>query len=234
MDYAVTDVLRGECGAPGPERPDVAQPALFAAEVALARLWQAHGVRPSAVVGHSQGEVAAAHIAGMLSLEDAARIAAVRGRLLAGRTGPGGMLAVQCPPGFAHPDLDRWDGALSVAAYNSPHTVVVSGDTAALDELAALCSTQGMSTTRVPVGFAAHTPAIEALRGELLDLLAGMGVRPFEATGRPFDPRYHEAVEVVAAGGEHAAGAVVEELQRGYLIGDAVLRPARVRVARES
>ncbi len=68
---------------------------------------------------------------------------------------------------------------------------------------------------------------------QVLDLLANMGVRPFEAVGKPFDARYHEAVEVVPASAEHPSGTVAAEVQRGYLIGDEVLRPARVRVARE-
>lgn len=68
---------------------------------------------------------------------------------------------------------------------------------------------------------------------QVLELLANMGVRPLEAVGRPFDARYHEAVEVVPASAEHPDGTVVAEVQRGYLIGDEVLRPARVRVARE-
>jgi molecular chaperone GrpE len=68
---------------------------------------------------------------------------------------------------------------------------------------------------------------------QTLEALANLGVRPFEAVGRPFDARYHEAVEVVAPSAEHPAGSVVAEVQRGYLIGNEVLRPARVRVARE-
>jgi molecular chaperone GrpE len=79
-------------------------------------------------------------------------------------------------------------------------------------------------------------PIVEGIRmthRQVLDLLANMGVRPFEAAGKPFDTRYHEAVEVVPPAGEHVAGQVVAEIQRGYLLGDEVLRPARVRVARE-
>lgn len=79
-------------------------------------------------------------------------------------------------------------------------------------------------------------PIVEGIRmthRQVLDLLANMGVRSFVAAGKPFDARYHEAVEVVAPTGEHPAGQVVAEVQRGYLVGDEVLRPARVRVARE-
>src|SRR5690606_36343032 len=122
--------------APDPARPDVAQPALFAAEVALARLWESHGVRPAAVVGHSQGEIAAAHIAGILSLDDAARAVALRSQLLAARFGSGGMLALQLSPGREHPPLESDRGVLSLAATNGPHSLVVSGATEALEEYA--------------------------------------------------------------------------------------------------
>jgi len=82
----------------------------------------------------------------------------------------------------------------------------------------------------------AATAIVEGIRmthRQTLDLLANMGVRPFPATGKPFDARYHEAVEVVPPTAEHPSGTVVAEVQHGYLIGDEVLRPARVRVARD-
>ena len=82
VDWSLEDVLRGAPGAPSLEPVDVVQPALFAVMVSLARLWQSFGVRPAAVVGHSQGEIAAAHVAGALSLEDAARVVALRSQAL--------------------------------------------------------------------------------------------------------------------------------------------------------
>ena len=94
VDWSVEGVLRGAAGAPSLERVEVVQPALFAVMVSLARLWGACGVRPAAVVGHSQGEIAAAYVAGGLSLRDAARVVALRGRALAGLAGQGGMVSV--------------------------------------------------------------------------------------------------------------------------------------------
>ncbi|MYR56213.1 acyltransferase domain-containing protein, partial [Streptomyces sp. SID625] len=92
-DWNLTDVVRGAPGAPGLDRVDVVQPVLFAVMVSLAETWRTLGVAPSAVVGHSQGEIAAARVAGALSLDDAARIVALRSRALHSITGRGGMLS---------------------------------------------------------------------------------------------------------------------------------------------
>src|SRR5439155_6233795 len=110
------------------DRVDVVQPALFAVMVALAELWRAHGVTPAAVVGHSQGEIAAAYVAGALSLEDAARVVVLRSRAIA-RTlaGRGGMVSVALPADVVRERLARWGGRVSVAAENGPSSVVVSG-----------------------------------------------------------------------------------------------------------
>ncbi|MYS45391.1 acyltransferase domain-containing protein, partial [Streptomyces sp. SID5998] len=93
VEWDLLDVVRQVEGAPGFDRVDVVQPASFAVMVALARLWQHYGVRPDAVVGHSQGEIAAAHVAGALSLEDAVRVVALRSQAIGGRlAGRGGMM----------------------------------------------------------------------------------------------------------------------------------------------
>ncbi|KOX01601.1 acyltransferase domain-containing protein, partial [Streptomyces sp. NRRL B-3648] len=90
-DWSLVEVL---VGGGSLERVDVVQPALFAVMVALAELWRAHGVEPDAVVGHSQGEIAAAYVAGALSLDDAARVVALRSRALAVLADQGGMVSV--------------------------------------------------------------------------------------------------------------------------------------------
>ena len=95
-DWSLIDVLRGLPGAPGFDRVDVVQPALFAVMVSLAELWRSMGVRPDAVIGHSQGEIAAACVAGALSLRDASRVVALRSQLLGTLAGAGGMVAVAC------------------------------------------------------------------------------------------------------------------------------------------
>ena len=103
-------VLAGVVGAPGLERADVVQPVLWAVMVALAAVWQAAGVVPDAVVGHSQGEIAAATVAGILTVEEAARVVAVRSRALAGLAGGGGMLSVAEPAGRVRQRLDAVRG----------------------------------------------------------------------------------------------------------------------------
>ena len=95
VDWSLLEVLQGEDGAPSLERVDVVQPALFAVMVSLAQVWRSVGVKPDAVIGHSQGEIAAAYIAGALSLEDAARVVALRARALMRLSGQGAMAAVE-------------------------------------------------------------------------------------------------------------------------------------------
>ena len=108
VDWSLEGVLRGDPGQPGLERVDVVQPALFAVMVSLAELWRACGVRPAAVVGHSQGEIAAACVAGGLSLEDAARVVALRSRALEAWPARGGWSRSRWEP-------RRWRGVCSSA-----------------------------------------------------------------------------------------------------------------------
>ncbi len=111
MDWRVEDVLRGVGGAPGLDRVDVVQPVSFAVMVALAGLWRSFGVEPGVVVGHSQGEIAAACVAGGLSLEDAARVVVLRSRLLGEvLAGRGGMVSVALSVGRVQELLERWGG----------------------------------------------------------------------------------------------------------------------------
>ncbi|MFI6118032.1 SDR family NAD(P)-dependent oxidoreductase, partial [Kitasatospora sp. NPDC051164] len=160
------------------ERVDVVQPALFAVMVALAELWRAHGVEPDAVVGHSQGEIAAAYVVGALSLEDAAKVVALRSRALAVLADQGGMLSVGLGHEQAAEFVARWNGRLTVAVVNSADSVVVSGDLDALDELLAACEADGIHARRLPVDYAAHSVQVEAIREQLLTDLAGITPRP--------------------------------------------------------
>ncbi|WP_188308293.1 acyltransferase domain-containing protein, partial [Streptomyces sp. CBMA123] len=176
-DWSATDVLRGEPGAPGFERVDVVQPVLFAVMVSLAELWRAHGVEPAAVLGHSQGEIAAACVAGALSLDDAARVVALRSRAIRKLAGLGGMVSVAEPVAAVRERLTRWDERISVAAVNGPGSVVASGDPEALDELIADCERSGVRARRVPVDYASHSAHVERIEHELLDLLAPIAPR---------------------------------------------------------
>ncbi|WP_425554760.1 type I polyketide synthase, partial [Kitasatospora putterlickiae] len=194
LDWSLLSVLRDEPDAPPLDRVDVVQPVLWAVMVSLAELWRAHGIVPDAVVGHSQGEIAAACVAGALSLDDAARIVALRSRALLALTGRGGMLFVPQPVEAVREALSAHDGELDVAAVNGPTSVTVSGDPAALERLREQYSEAGVLTWPVPgVDFAGHSPQVEELREELLTLLGGTAPRtsgiPFYSTvsGGPVD-----------------------------------------------
>ncbi|RKE22697.1 acyl transferase domain-containing protein [Streptomyces sp. TLI_171] len=172
VDWSLEDVLRGRDGAPGYDRVDVVQPALWAVMVSLAALWESYGLRPDAVVGHSQGEIAAATVAGALDLDDAARVVALRSRAITALAGTGGMASVPLPREQAEQLITRWAGRLSVAVVNSPEAVVVAGEAAALDELIAHGEQQDLRIRRVPVDYASHSPQVELLRDELAAALA--------------------------------------------------------------
>ncbi|WEV24711.1 SDR family NAD(P)-dependent oxidoreductase [Streptomyces sp. 71268] len=181
VDWSLTDVLRGAEGAPGFDRVDVVQPVLFAVMVSLAKLWRSMGVVPDAVMGHSQGEIAAACVAGALSLEDAAKVVALRSQAIAGGlAGRGGMVSVGLPVDQARERIARWGGAVSVAAVNGPGSVVVSGDPGALDELVAELEGEEVRVRRVPVDYASHSAHVESIREELLKVLADLKPRTSE------------------------------------------------------
>ncbi|MEV7190609.1 SDR family NAD(P)-dependent oxidoreductase, partial [Streptomyces sp. NPDC093510] len=175
-DFSLLDVLRGADGAPSLDRVDVVQPALWAVMVSLAALWESLGVVPSAVVGHSQGEIAAACVAGALGIEDAARVVVLRSRALVGLAGTGGMVSVALPADELAELLGAWPERISVAALNGPSATVVAGDPEALDELLATCERGDIRARRVDVDYASHSAHMEPLREELTDLLAP--VRP--------------------------------------------------------
>ncbi|PPK68491.1 type I polyketide synthase [Actinokineospora auranticolor] len=185
VDFSLTAALRGGPDAPSLERVDVVQPALFAVMVALAALWAAHGVHPDAVIGHSQGEIAAAHVAGALSLADAAKVVAVRSRELTVLHGTGGMASVRLPLADVEADLADVPG-VSVAAINGASSIVVAGDPAGLDELQARWDARDIRNRRIPVDYASHSPQVEAiqdrLRAELADITPGRATTPFHST----------------------------------------------------
>ncbi|MFE7074191.1 SDR family NAD(P)-dependent oxidoreductase [Streptomyces sp. NPDC057620] len=186
IDWPLEDVLRDVPGAPPLTRDDVVQPALFAVLVALADLWRSFGVRPSAVVGHSNGEIAAAVVAGGLSLEDGARTVALWSKAQARLAGLGAMISVPLPSAEVRPLLERHPGRLSLAAVNGPRLVVLSGDREVVDELLAEFTARGVRARRIPVDVAAHSAHIERLREELLADLAPVAPRagsvPFHST----------------------------------------------------
>ncbi|SPM42307.1 erythronolide synthase, modules 3 and 4, partial [Mycobacterium numidiamassiliense] len=174
VDWSLTDVLRGAPGAPGLDRVDVVQPALFAVMVSLAELWKSVGVRPDAVIGHSQGEIAAAYVAGALSLRDAARVVTLRSKLLRSLAAPGGMLSIACSTERARELLGPYGNRVSIAAVNGRSAVVVSGDVSALDELVGFCADLELRTRRIDVDYASHSVEVESIHGELVAALTGI------------------------------------------------------------
>ncbi|WP_443705586.1 SDR family NAD(P)-dependent oxidoreductase [Saccharothrix coeruleofusca] len=172
------DVLTGAEGAPGLDRVDAVQPALFAVMVSLARLWRSLGVEPAAVVGHSQGEIAAAVVAGVLTLADGAHIAALRSRLIAGLTARGGMAWIGLPVAGVQERLADYAG-LGVAAVNGPRSVVVSGPADELQSMCAALAAEEVPVRKLLVDYASHSQEVEELRAELVDALAD--IAPSEA-----------------------------------------------------
>ncbi|MFD0417102.1 type I polyketide synthase [Streptomyces sp. NPDC127108] len=159
------------------DRVDVVQPVLFAVMVSLAAVWRAAGVEPAAVVGHSQGEIAAACVAGALSLEDAAWVVALRSQAILELSGRGGMVSVPLPEEQVRAILAQWGDDLSVAAVNGPSHVVVSGTTAALEELVASCVARDIRARTIPVDYASHSAHVEAIEEHLARVLAPVAPR---------------------------------------------------------
>ncbi|GAA0440357.1 hypothetical protein Acor_12840 [Acrocarpospora corrugata] len=175
--WSVAAVLRADEGAPPLEGTDVIQPVLFAVMVSLAALWRSLGVDPTAVVGHSQGEITAACVAGALSLADAAKIVALRSKALVQLSGTGGMLAVSLPADQVSELLEPWRDRIWIAVRSGPTSCVVAGEPDALDGFTA-AHAAGVQIRRIGVDYASHTPHIEALRAELLATLHGVAPQP--------------------------------------------------------
>ncbi|MDT0309907.1 acyltransferase domain-containing protein [Streptomyces sp. DSM 44917] len=195
------DVLRGAPGAPALDAEDVIQPAHFALQVALAGTLRAHGLRPHAVVGHCAGEVAAAHVAGALTLADAARVIARWSQAQATVAGQGRMIAVAATEEEVRARLGAAGaaGRLSVGAVNGPASVVVTGDPEAADAFLALARADGLRATPVAADLGAHRPAMDALRERILRDLDGLEPRPGDL------PCYVPLAQGPADGGQFTA-----------------------------
>ncbi|MFI6093843.1 type I polyketide synthase [Streptomyces sp. NPDC051218] len=204
VPWSLSDVLSGAEGAPELVAADVVQPALWAVMVSLAAVWEAAGVSPDAVVGHSQGEIAAATVAGMLSVEDGARVVALRSQSLKVLAGAGGMLSVSQSAAAVEERIVRWGERLSLAAVNGPATVVVSGEPEALEELKAELEADGVRARMVAVDYASHSAQVERLEEEILSVLAEVA------------PRKGRVPMVSAMTGETLSG---EELDAAYWYG---------------
>ncbi|MFE7608621.1 SDR family NAD(P)-dependent oxidoreductase [Streptomyces celluloflavus] len=178
-DWSLTEQLTADRDGARLLHTDVGQPALCAVQIALATLWRSWGVEPATVVGHSVGEIAAAHIAGALGLEDALRVALHRGRVLRSAAGRGRMAMAAVPHVRARQILDgRGSAPVWIAAANSPGTTVFSGEREALEDLARDLAAEGVFCRVLEsVEFASHCPLMEPVAAELRRALPGLTPR---------------------------------------------------------
>ncbi|WP_406205786.1 SDR family NAD(P)-dependent oxidoreductase [Kitasatospora sp. NBC_01560] len=166
-DWNLTDLLTH----PNPqllERVDIVQPALFAVMTGLAQLWKHHGITPHAVIGHSQGEIAAAHTAGALTLHDAAKTVILRAQALTQLTNTGAMASIPLPPNALEEHLNN---DLHIAAHNSPTTTIISGTPHAIDTLITTLQNTGIDARKIPVTYASHCPHVEPLQETITNAL---------------------------------------------------------------
>ncbi|WP_394829827.1 SDR family NAD(P)-dependent oxidoreductase [Pendulispora albinea] len=177
VDWSLQGVLTSPEGTPSLDRLANLPPVLFAVMAALAALWRSMGVEPDAVVGHSQGEIAAAYVAGALSLEDAAKIVTLRSRALTKLSGKASMMTVELGvrevEGYIAPFGDR----LAIGAINSPRATLVAGEPGAIDELLAKLADEGVYAQRARGDHASHCAQVEELEEELVSAMAGITPR---------------------------------------------------------
>ena len=177
VDWSLLEAVRGGVGSPSLDRIDVAQPVLFAVMVSLAAQWRTLGIHPDAVLGHSHGEIAAAYVAGALSLRDAAKVVTLRSKTIGAIGGTGGMVLIRRPRERVFALIEPWSRSISVAAQNGPSSTVITGNATALDEIMAVCERDGLPAKRFPVDYALHSAHVEEVRETLSESLSGLQQR---------------------------------------------------------
>ncbi|MGF1428117.1 type I polyketide synthase [Kitasatospora sp. LaBMicrA B282] len=218
VDWDLTAVVTGAAGEDWLTEVDQVQPTLWAVSVALAEVWRAAGVEPDVVIGHSQGEVSAATVAGILSYEDAALVVAGRSTVVKRTSGHGRMLAVDLSPEAAAKALEGFEESVSLAVNNGPRSCVLSGDGDSVLVLKELLEAEGTFCRLVNVDYASHSPQMDELHQDLLTALAP--VRP--RTGGT--PLFSTVRLAEFTGPEMDAAYWAENLRRPVLFADAVQR----------
>ncbi|MFJ7069186.1 beta-ketoacyl synthase N-terminal-like domain-containing protein, partial [Streptomyces sp. NPDC101115] len=212
VGWDLLDVLRGTDGAPKPESAAVVMPALVAVMIALTEEWRSLGVEPVAVVGHSIGEMAAAHACGALPRAEALRIAAVWGAALTDELAGGhGITAVLLSADELRERLAPWGGRLGLAAVNGPGSVTVSGEEEALAELEAALSAEGVRTRRIRSDVPVHVAQVDAIMDRLLAELRT--VRPTASRIPFYSSALGAAVDTTELDGPYWAGQLRRPVQ---------------------
>ena len=175
--WSLLEELRRDEASSRMQETSIAQPAIFALQVGLARLWASWGIEPDAVVGHSVGEVAAAHLSGALSFDSAVRVIFHRGRCMDFADAHGQMLAVGLPHEQAQKYVEGKEDKISLAAINSPDSVTLSGDGRTLEKIAEQLDKKDIFNRFLKVNYAFHSPMMDPMRKELLDSLEGVDLR---------------------------------------------------------
>ncbi|OBF26996.1 hypothetical protein A5724_02755 [Mycobacterium sp. ACS1612] len=193
VDWSLLDVVLGVADPTVLDRVDIVQPVLFAVMVSLAAQWRALGVHPDAVIGHSQGEIAAAYVAGALTLSDAARVVTLRSKAIRAIAGSGAMLSVASPVDAVRGLIAPWADQIAIAAENGPFYTVISGSPEALAEVMAICERDELRANWIPVDYASHSSHVDNLHEPLLEALAAVQPRAVDVefistvTGEPLE-----------------------------------------------